>query len=63
MSDDRAQKGPQDACRVNVSEDYELHYWTKRFGVTVEALKRAVHAVGVSVTAIENYFKTHTRST
>jgi len=59
MTDDRAMKGPQDSSRVNVNEDYELAYWTRRFGVSAEELKRAVHTVGVSVTALENYFKKH----
>lgn len=62
MPDDRSMKGPQDSSRVNVNEDYELSYWTKRFGVSAEELKRAVHTVGVSVKALEEHFKKHPHS-
>jgi hypothetical protein len=40
---------------INVSEDDELHYWAKRFGITPEKLKSAVRAVGSSVAAISKY--------
>jgi len=55
MPDDRSQRGPADASRVNVHEDYEVAYWTKRFGVSADHLKEAVHAVGPSVKAIESW--------
>ena len=53
MSDDKSQKAPQDASRININEDYELRYWTKKFGVTPERLKSAVSKVGVSASAVE----------
>jgi hypothetical protein len=34
MSDDRNRKGQQDRSRIDVSEDYELRYWTKELGVS-----------------------------
>jgi hypothetical protein len=46
MADDRQQRGPQDRTRVNLSEDYEVQYWCKKFGVTEERLREAVHKVG-----------------
>ncbi|WP_437229313.1 DUF3606 domain-containing protein [Planctomicrobium sp. SH661] len=57
MADDRTKKGPQDAQRVNVNEDYELAYWTKRFGVSADELRAAVKSVGTSVSAIEAALK------
>ena len=40
---------------INVSEDDELQYWAKKFGITPEKLKSAVRAVGSSVAAIDKY--------
>jgi uncharacterized protein DUF3606 len=34
MSDDIQKKGGQDRSRINTSEDYEVRYWSKKFGVS-----------------------------
>ncbi len=57
MSDDKTKVGSADRSRVNVHEDYELKYWTQKFGCTAEELKAAVQAVGPSVKAVEQYLK------
>lgn len=57
MADDRTQAGPQDRARINVNEDYELRYWSEKFGVSQDKLREAVAAVGVSASAVENYLK------
>ena len=49
MADDKADRGPQDRSRVNLSEDYEVRYWTKELGVTKDELARLVHQHGNSV--------------
>ena len=46
MPDDKSKRGAQDRKRINVNEDYELRYWTEKFGVSAEDLKRAVERVG-----------------
>jgi hypothetical protein len=56
MSDDLNKRGPQDASRVNVNEEWELRYWTKKLGVTEEELKAAVEKVGVNVGALSAHF-------
>jgi hypothetical protein len=38
--------------RVVVSEDYEVAYWTKKFGVTGDELRDAVKAVGNGADAV-----------
>ena len=53
MPDDKMQKAPQDASRINVHEKYEVEYWTKKFGVTADQLRDAVAKVGVSAAAVE----------
>jgi hypothetical protein len=45
--DDKSKTRPQDALRVNVNEDYEVDYWSGKFGCTREELKAAVKRVGV----------------
>lgn len=47
MADDKSQRGPQDAKRINVHEDYEVNYWSKSLGVSPERLKKAVETAGV----------------
>lgn len=53
--DNKNTRGPQDSARINVNEDYELQYWTKKFNVSADRLKEAVKQVGVSAMAVEKY--------
>lgn len=53
MADDKGTRGPQDSSRIAMGEDYEVQYWTKKFGVTREELQRAVDAVGNGADAVE----------
>ncbi|CAM3222790.1 DUF3606 domain-containing protein [Sphingomonas antarctica] len=46
-------RAPQDASRIAMGADYEVRYWTTKFGVGRVALKRAVAAVGNSADAVE----------
>ena len=57
MSDDKNKTAPQDASRINVHEDYEVRYWTKKFGITADQLRQAVAKVGTSASAVENELK------
>lgn len=45
MSDDKT-KVAADRKRINVNEDYECRYWSEKFGVTADELKRAVEKAG-----------------
>ena len=53
MADDRSKRGPQDRSRVNLSEDYEVRYWSKKFKVTPDLLRAAVEKVGNTADAVE----------
>ena len=55
MSDDKNQRGPQDASRVALGEDYEVRYWSERFGVSRDRLEEAVRAVGNGTDAVEAF--------
>lgn len=57
MPDDKTKKGPQDRNRISLSEDYEVRYWSKKFGVTPEQLRKVVGKVGNSVAAVERELK------
>ena len=52
MSDNKQDRGPQDASRINVHEDYEVRYWAKALGVSKDELEAAVKKVGVSADAV-----------
>jgi hypothetical protein len=49
MADDKTKTGKIDRDRINVNEDYELRYWSEKFGVTPERLKAAVKTSGPTV--------------
>ena len=46
MSDDESKTGRADRQRINMSEDYEVRDWAKKFGVTEDGLRKAVERVG-----------------
>lgn len=49
MADDLGKKGAQDRSRINAHEDHELRYWSEKWNVSHEELKRAVRKVGPMV--------------
>lgn len=55
MSDDLNQKGPADRNRINVSEPWEVRYWTRELNCTEQQLREAVRAVGVMVVDVRRY--------
>ncbi|MFC4254666.1 DUF3606 domain-containing protein [Altererythrobacter xixiisoli] len=57
MADDKTIKGPQDSSRISMNEDYEVYYWTDKFGISRDRLQEAVDAVGNSSAAVEDYLK------
>jgi hypothetical protein len=57
MADDKTLRSPQDRSRIAMGEDYEVRYWTDKFGVSREALQRAVDAVGNGAAAVEKHLK------
>jgi hypothetical protein len=46
MADSLTKTGAADRSRININEDYEVEYWTRRLGVSRDQLVRAVHKVG-----------------
>jgi len=59
MTDNTADRGPQDRSRISLSQDYEVRYWSERFGIDEEALRTAVADVGPAVSDVEQYLASH----
>jgi hypothetical protein len=57
MADNKEIRGPQDGKFVNLSEDYEVRYWTNRFNCSEEELRRAVERVGNSAEKVGEALK------
>ena len=57
MADDLSKRGAQDRDRINIHEQWEVNYWTDKFGVSREKLEDAVKKVGTMVKDVENYLK------
>ena len=55
MPDDKKKPGGQDRTRINISEEYEVKDWSKKFGVTQDELKKAVAKVGTSAEAVKKH--------
>ncbi|MGJ7490090.1 DUF3606 domain-containing protein [Variovorax sp. ZT4R33] len=55
MADNKSERGPADAARINVNEAYEMRYWTKALGVTEQKLRSAVAAAGVMAKDVRSY--------
>ncbi len=57
MADDKSKKGPQDRDRISITEEHEVRYWSKKFGVTPDQLRATVRKVGNSVASVERELK------
>jgi hypothetical protein len=57
MSDNKTFRTPQDSSRIAMGEDYEVRYWTEKFGTDRDTLQKAVDTVGNSSQAVENHLK------
>jgi hypothetical protein len=52
MADDKNIRSGQDRSRINLSEDYEVRYWTEALGVSRERLEELVREHGSSADKI-----------
>jgi hypothetical protein len=57
VSSGKTLRSQADSSRIAMGEDYEVAYWTDKFGVDREALQNAVDAVGNSASAVEAHLK------
>lgn len=54
MTDNLKIKQPQDPKTINTHEEWEMNYWSKKFGVSKEQIKQAVKEVGNSSEKVKN---------
>jgi len=52
MADDKSKRDYRDRDRINISEPYEVEYWTKKWGVSRAQLETAHRKVGPMVSNI-----------
>jgi len=57
MSDNKNNIGSPDRDRISLSEDYEIRYWSQKFGVSTGALQNAVKRVGSNPKNVRDYLK------
>jgi hypothetical protein len=62
MTDDPGKKGKQDRSRINTSQNYEVRYWSKKFGVSPEKLKAAVKKSATRRAAVQKNWESRGRS-
>lgn len=60
MADDKTNRGAQDRSRINLSEEYEVRYWTDKLGVSKAQLEDAVREIGASAEAVESELRRST---
>ena len=59
MSDDLTKRRPQDASTINLSQQWEIVYWTKTLHTTEAKLRIAVSKVGSYVSDVKEYLRNH----
>ena len=53
MADDPKQTDKPDDTRINILWNHEVSYWSKKFNVSPERLRKAVASVGPMVKDVE----------
>ena len=57
MSDNLQDRGSPDRKLTALGEEHEVRYWTGKFGVSEEQLRRAVEQVGNSAAEVEKQLR------
>lgn len=57
MSDSKDKQDYHDRDRISTSEDYEMQYWSEKFGISKEELKFVIEKVGPMVKDVEGALK------
>ncbi len=55
MSDNKSKTGSPDRDRINLSEAYEVQYWTKELGISEKELRDVIQAVGNTSKAVREH--------
>lgn len=55
MADNLHLRGEPDRSKINIHEEWEVGYWTAKWGISRQQLAAAVHAAGVSSAAVARH--------
>lgn len=58
MADDKTRRGQPDRSKINMSEGYQVQYWTKHLGISREKLQQLIDKVGNSAAAVRKELAT-----
>jgi 3-oxoacyl-[acyl-carrier-protein] synthase III len=58
MADDKTRRGQPDRSKINMSEGYQVQYWTKHLGISHEKLQQLIDKVGNSAAAVRKELAT-----
>jgi hypothetical protein len=50
-------RGNPDRSKINTSKEYEIRYWTHKFGVSSQQLNEAIKQAGNSPDAVQQALK------
>jgi hypothetical protein len=62
MADDPAKTGQPDDQRINVNQQHEVNYWSRKLGVTPGELRKAVETAGPMVADVARQLNAPNRS-
>jgi hypothetical protein len=52
MAEGRPDRIAANFARINLGEEYEIRYWTRKWGVSKERLQEVIDKVGPSIRAV-----------
>lgn len=55
MSDDLSKRRPQDASKISLTEQWEINYWCKEFGISEAKLQEVVKKIGNSAAEVRKH--------
>lgn len=59
MPDNLNRRQPEDPNTINRNQKWEVDYWSKKLGVSVARLLRAIDTVGPNVEKVKQWLITH----
>ena len=57
MAVERSKRAPDDRSRINLSEHYEIDFWTSRFECSEAELRDAVNRLGTCTHVVRSYLR------
>ena len=57
MVGQRRSRGPDDRSRINLSEHYEIDFWTSRFDCSEAELRDAVNRLGTCAHVVKSFLR------